>query len=161
LPQSYRTGSLAVRNHLECCLESQRRDHAHHFRRHGGVDAHIAESDALSLGGVVDVGIIANITSHPAKPVVLNLKLSPTMSAAQQSSKNPTAIAHRARHHRALHIGVASNGLLVPLIFVPGDVALMVVAHQHLPIITAASHAAGDHLRPASSRTREPVRPKT
>src|SRR5262249_34292854 len=96
LPQSFRTSSLAVRNHLECCLESQRRDHAPYFPRTGGVDAHIAESDALPLGGVVAVDIIANITSHPAKPVVLNLELSPTMSAAQQSGKNPTAIAHRA-----------------------------------------------------------------
>jgi hypothetical protein len=50
LPQLFRTGSLAIRDHLERRLESQRRDHAQDFRRHGRVDAHIAESDALFLG---------------------------------------------------------------------------------------------------------------
>jgi hypothetical protein len=60
LPQPLRTGSLAIRNHLERSLESQRRDHAQDFRRHGGVDAHIAESDTLSLRSVVDVGIVTN-----------------------------------------------------------------------------------------------------
>jgi len=54
------TGSLADRKHLERRLESQRRDHAQDFRRHGGVDAHIAESDTLSLRSVVDVGIVTN-----------------------------------------------------------------------------------------------------
>src|SRR5947209_16296494 len=103
---------------------------------------------ALSPGRMVDVGVVADITGDAAKPVVLNLQLSAAVPAPQQSDENSATVAHRTRHHGAFHVGVPRDGPLVALVLLPRDVAVMMIANQHLPLIAPAGHAAGDHLAP-------------
>ncbi len=89
----------------------------HYFRRHRRIDAHIAECDAFLVAGVVHFGI-ADITSV-APRMVQHLELASAVPATEQSNEKPSALAHRARHHRPLHVGVACDNLLVAIILFP------------------------------------------
>ena len=40
-------------------------------------------------GGVIEVGIVADIASDAAKPIVLDLELASTMPAPKQSDRSP------------------------------------------------------------------------
>jgi hypothetical protein len=117
LPQPFRTGPLAILNQLQRRLNSQGRDRTQHFRRHRRIDAHIAECDALLVAGVVHFGI-ADITNM-APRMVQYLELASAVPATEQSHEKPSALAHRACHHRSLHVGVACDNLLVAIILLP------------------------------------------
>src|SRR5205807_4971877 len=133
-----------------------------HFRRHRRIDAHIAERDALLVAGVVHFGI-ADITSITPR-MVQYLELASAVPATEQSKQKPSALAHRACHHRALHIGVACDNLLVAIILLPRDVAIMAIADQHLPLLPSARDTVSDDFASAvepSSRAGAPknIRP--
>src|SRR6266567_8157202 len=108
----------------------------HYFRRHRRIDAHIAEGDALLVGGVVHLSI-ADIASV-ATGMVQYFELASAVPAAEQSNEKPSAIAYRACHHRPLHVRVACDNLLVAIILLPRDVAIMVIADQYLPLLPSA-----------------------
>ena len=80
---------------------------------------------------------------------MLDPELASAMPVPKQSNEKPAAVAHRARHHRTLHVRVACDDALVALIFFPRDIAVMVGADEHLPLIALPHHAAGDHVAPA------------
>ena len=76
--------------------------------------------------------------------MVQYLELASAVPATEQSNQKPSALAHRACHHRALHIGVAGDNLLVAIILLPRDVAIMVIADQHPPLLPWAHDTVRD-----------------
>src|ERR1700740_1874468 len=84
--------------------------------------------------------------------MVQNLKLAAAVPATEQSNEKPSALAHRACHHRALHIGVAGDNFLVAIILLPRDVAIMAIADQHPPLLPWARATVSDVLAPAGER---------
>ena len=68
------------------------------------------------------------------------------MSAAQQSREQRIAAAHGAPCHQAPAVGVVGDQTLVPLVLVPGNVAFVVIADQHVPLRAVAAEAARDAL---------------
>src|ERR1700730_2453084 len=74
----------------------------------------------------------------------LSRELSPAASTSQKSSQQGFAPANRTAAHVALPIGVVADQPLIPFKLRLGNIALMVVLDQNLPIIPAAMQAASD-----------------
>src|SRR6266403_2332732 len=77
---------------------------------------------------------------------MLHLELASAMATAQESDQHSTAVPHRSRHHLALHVGIPADDSLVPLILLPGEIALVVVANQHLPRLLRPADITRDQL---------------
>ena len=131
-----------------------------HFRRNRGVNAHIAKGNAVLVAEVADLGI-ADVTGAVSLIVVYSEPTS-AVTASQQSNQQATTVTHRTWHHRPFHICVACDDGLVPIIRLPRDVAIMVVADHHLPFLPPPGDAVVvTTLRPPSNRAWVTVRPKT
>src|SRR5208337_2221620 len=61
--------------------------------------------------------------------------------AAQQADEQRTAVSHRARHHRPLHVRIPGDDRQVAIILLPGDVAIVVVLDQDRPVLAPARDA--------------------
>ena len=75
-----------------------------------------------------------------------NVKLATAMAAAEQSCKQRLAASDRTFAHEALPVGVVGDQSLIPLERAPGNVTLMVIVDQNLPITAAPPEAAHDLL---------------
>ncbi len=94
--------------------------------------------------------------------MVMDLELASAVSAAQQADEKSTAIAHRTRHHRSLHVRIAGNHRPVAIIPFPGDIAIMVVVDQNRPLLAPARDAVRDDFAAVFyAGVRGAVRPKT
>lgn len=98
---------------------------------------------------MIDVGAAAVVAHAVAVgPAIGDVQPPPAMAAAQQAGQQRVAAADRATHHQAPAVGVVGDQALVPLELGPGDVALVVIHEQHVPVLAVAAMAAADPLAP-------------
>ena len=76
------------------------------------------------------------------------MQLASTVAAAQHAGQERLAPTHRTAYHETLAVGVVGDQALVPLVFGPGQVTLMVVEEQDLPFGAPLADAADDPLAP-------------
>ena len=73
-------------------------------------------------------------------------ELASTVSAAQHTGQDASAITNRTRHHRSFHICIFSDQTLVALILLPTDVARVVTTKQHPPFAPSTPDTSPDNL---------------
>ena len=70
------------------------------------------------------------------------------MSAAQQAGQQPVPAANRAARHHTHPGGVVGDHALVPFILRPGNIALVVIHDQYIPLLTFPVQPTPDALAP-------------
>ena len=149
-----RLGDLRVahRHRREGGLDAERAQEPQGLGRDRRVDPHAAEGDA-GLRPVVEVRAAARAArAEAARAAVGDVEPSPAMAAAQQAGEQRVAPADRAARHQAAAVGVVGDQALVPLELRPGDVALVVIHDQHVPLVALPAVAAHHPLAPVLDR---------
>ena len=104
----------------------------------------------MCAGGhaVVHVRAFAMIPGGLLATSIGNMELPPAMPAPQQACEQGGSHPDGAPGHGALHVGIVGNDPLVGLELFPADVALMVLAQQHGPVLPGDPYALQDALAP-------------
>src|SRR5215469_4269102 len=84
---------------------------------------------------MVEVCTLATVATDIAlSPAVRCVQLAPAMAASEQTGQEPIAPIHRASDHQSLIAGIVGDQALVPLVFSPRDVSVMMIDDQDLPL---------------------------
>jgi hypothetical protein len=123
------------------CLQNLQSDRA--------IDPHTADANAQSRAhmGIIAAALIAMSVAFPHAVEDTHHSSAPT--APHQTGEQCAAATRRFARAVLLHMRVLKQELLIVLIFLPADVARMIVAQQDIPFISG--------LREAASLARAPI----
>ena len=98
------------------------------------------KGDTSASRTVVDVCASTVVATGVAlRTGVPHVKLAATVAATQQPCEQRFAPAQRAANHLPFHVGVVGDQALVVLVGVPGNVSLVMLCDQDLPLLTRAT----------------------
>jgi hypothetical protein len=136
-------------------LHAQRLEPAEHLRRLGTVDPHAAEADAAGGRQRVNAPVqtqLCVVWPAPEWRPAACARIAPAEQARQQDPRGSAA-------QVALAVGGLRHQPLVALILRPADVALMVVAEEHLPVKPVPVQGLASALTPVLERDMPVLRP--
>ena len=125
---------------LDRSIDAERLQNPQNLRADGMIGAQAAERDA-PLGAVIDERTLAVIA--PRLTAIAHVHLATAVAATQKAGEKQLPVPCRSSGDGASLAGrVVGDHPLVPLELGPGDVALVLVLEQHLPLGQGAAHPA-------------------
>src|SRR4029079_15646104 len=125
---------LDISRGCDGCLHSARLEHTEQLLGQRPIDSDTPEGNAPRLA-VIDVStstVVAQDTA--ANAIVADMEHSTATPASKEPSQEPSPTTAVTTHLATDRMGIVSHELLVPLVGLPGDVARMMVSHQHRPL---------------------------